>query len=98
MRGRIRTSSIPTSSLIVKAFPCKGGSRNDKMQSLVVIGEYCEAIYALDIGSKSLNRAELHRAQWPMQKGTYTLTSGFGPRWGTHYTGLDFGAPDGTPF
>lgn len=36
--------------------------------------------------------------QWPMKRGTYKLTSGFGPRWGTHHSGLDFGAPDGTPF
>lgn len=36
--------------------------------------------------------------QWPMPEGAYTLTSGFGPRWGTHHSGLDFGAPDGTPF
>lgn len=36
--------------------------------------------------------------QWPMKKDSYTLTSGFGPRWGTHHSGLDFGAPDGTPF
>lgn len=36
--------------------------------------------------------------QWPMRSGDYTLTSGFGPRWGTHHSGLDFGAPDGTPF
>ncbi|MFC3850064.1 peptidoglycan DD-metalloendopeptidase family protein [Corynebacterium hansenii] len=32
-----------------------------------------------------------------MKRGTYTLTSRFGPRWGTHHSGLDFGAPDGTP-
>ena len=36
--------------------------------------------------------------QWPMLQDSYTLTSGFGPRWGTHHSGLDFGAPDGTPF
>lgn len=35
---------------------------------------------------------------WPMRAGSYTLTSGFGPRWGAHHSGLDFGAPDGTPF
>lgn len=33
----------------------------------------------------------------PLQHGAYTLTSGFGPRWGKHHSGLDFGAPDGTP-
>lgn len=32
-----------------------------------------------------------------MRTGTYTLTSGFGPRWGSHHAGLDFGADDGTP-
>ena len=36
--------------------------------------------------------------QWPMLQDSYTLTSGFGPRWGTHHSGLDFGAADGTPF
>lgn len=36
--------------------------------------------------------------QWPLKKGVYTLTSGFGPRWGAQHSGLDFGAPDGTPF
>ncbi|WP_018297158.1 peptidoglycan DD-metalloendopeptidase family protein [Corynebacterium lubricantis] len=33
-----------------------------------------------------------------MKRGAYTLTSGFGPRWGAQHSGLDFGAPDGTPF
>lgn len=35
--------------------------------------------------------------QWPLPSG-YRLTSGFGPRWGTHHSGIDIGAPDGTPF
>ena len=35
---------------------------------------------------------------WPLAKGTYTLTSGFGPRWGTIHAGQDFAAKDGTPF
>lgn len=33
----------------------------------------------------------------PMREGTYTLTSGFGPRWGTQHLGQDFGADEGTP-
>ncbi|MFC3848901.1 glycoside hydrolase domain-containing protein [Corynebacterium hansenii] len=33
----------------------------------------------------------------PMKKGTYTVSSGYGPRWGTHHNGLDFAAPVGTP-
>ncbi|WP_225727230.1 MULTISPECIES: peptidoglycan DD-metalloendopeptidase family protein [unclassified Nocardia] len=33
----------------------------------------------------------------PMAVGTYTLSSGFGPRWGTFHYGLDFAADDGTP-
>ncbi|MGP6175447.1 peptidoglycan DD-metalloendopeptidase family protein [Corynebacterium sp. A21] len=33
-----------------------------------------------------------------MTRESYTLTSGFGPRWGSHHSGLDFGAADGTPF
>ncbi|AEV52146.1 lysin [Rhodococcus phage RGL3] len=33
-----------------------------------------------------------------MPRNAYTLTSGFGPRWGAHHSGLDLGAPDGTPF
>ena len=37
-----------------------------------------------------------HR-MWPLKRGDYTLTSGYGPRWGTHHSGLDFGAKDGTP-
>lgn len=34
----------------------------------------------------------------PMRLGTYTLASGFGPRWGSMHRGLDFAAKDGTPF
>lgn len=30
--------------------------------------------------------------QWPMKRGTYKLTSGYGPRWGTHHNGIDFAA------
>ena len=33
----------------------------------------------------------------PMKKGTYTVSSGYGPRWGTFHAGLDFAAPIGTP-
>lgn len=33
----------------------------------------------------------------PMKPGTYRLSSGFGPRWGTQHRGLDFAAADGTP-
>ncbi|MEV0773642.1 M23 family metallopeptidase [Nocardia salmonicida] len=33
----------------------------------------------------------------PMADGTYSLTSGFGPRWGTQHKGQDFGAAEGTP-
>ncbi|AVE00605.1 lysin A, peptidase domain [Mycobacterium phage Phergie] len=32
-----------------------------------------------------------------MRAGTYTLSSGFGPRWGSQHRGLDFAAKDGTP-
>lgn len=32
---------------------------------------------------------------WPMREGTYTISSGFGPRWGTVHRGLDFAAKDG---
>lgn len=32
-----------------------------------------------------------------MKAGTYTLSSGFGPRWGGQHYGLDFAAADGTP-
>lgn len=35
--------------------------------------------------------------QWPMKRGTYKLTSGYGPRWGTHHNGIDLAAPTGTP-
>lgn len=35
--------------------------------------------------------------QWPLGR-NFKLTSGFGPRWGTHHSGIDIGAPDGTPF
>ncbi|WP_312026396.1 peptidoglycan DD-metalloendopeptidase family protein [Rhodococcus aetherivorans] len=34
----------------------------------------------------------------PMVTGTYTFTSGFGPRWGTSHNGIDLAAPIGTPF
>ena len=33
----------------------------------------------------------------PMKKGTYMVSSGYGPRWGTFHAGLDFAAPIGTP-
>ena len=33
----------------------------------------------------------------PMRRGTYTVSSGYGPRWGTMHAGLDFAAPIGTP-
>ncbi|MFZ2174286.1 MAG: peptidoglycan DD-metalloendopeptidase family protein [Rhodococcus sp. (in: high G+C Gram-positive bacteria)] len=33
----------------------------------------------------------------PMRAGTYQLTSGFGPRWGSFHRGVDFAAPLGTP-
>lgn len=33
----------------------------------------------------------------PMREGTYTLASGFGPRWGEMHFGTDFAAADGTP-
>jgi murein DD-endopeptidase MepM/ murein hydrolase activator NlpD len=33
----------------------------------------------------------------PVPAGRYTLTSGYGPRWGTFHYGLDFAAPAGTP-
>lgn len=33
----------------------------------------------------------------PMRRGTYTVSSGYGPRWGTIHAGLDFAAPIGTP-
>ncbi|MEU2004517.1 peptidoglycan DD-metalloendopeptidase family protein [Rhodococcus sp. NPDC019627] len=33
----------------------------------------------------------------PMRGGTYQLTSGFGPRWGSFHRGVDFAAPLGTP-
>lgn len=34
---------------------------------------------------------------WPMKKGTYQLTSGFGPRWGSMHQGIDLGAAPGAP-
>lgn len=34
---------------------------------------------------------------YPLREGTYTITSGFGPRWGTEHNGIDFAAPIGTP-
>ncbi|MGV0369423.1 peptidoglycan DD-metalloendopeptidase family protein [Corynebacterium aurimucosum] len=33
----------------------------------------------------------------PMRQGTYQVSSGYGPRWGTFHAGLDFAAPIGTP-
>lgn len=33
----------------------------------------------------------------PMKPGTYQVSSGYGPRWGTFHAGLDFAAPVGTP-
>ncbi|MDH6279549.1 peptidoglycan DD-metalloendopeptidase family protein [Prescottella agglutinans] len=35
---------------------------------------------------------------WPLRDGTFTLSSGFGPRWGSVHAGQDFAATDGTPF
>ena len=34
---------------------------------------------------------------YPLKEGTYTLSSGYGPRWGAFHAGLDFAAPLGTP-
>lgn len=34
---------------------------------------------------------------YPLKSGTYTLSSGFGMRWGALHAGQDFAAPDGTP-
>ncbi len=34
---------------------------------------------------------------FPLTDGDFTLTSGFGPRWGTEHNGQDFGARIGTP-
>lgn len=34
---------------------------------------------------------------YPVAKGTATITSGYGPRWGRMHRGLDFGAPMNTP-
>ncbi|HAT1445452.1 TPA: peptidoglycan DD-metalloendopeptidase family protein [Corynebacterium striatum] len=33
----------------------------------------------------------------PMRQGTYRVSSGYGPRWGSFHAGLDFAAPVGTP-
>lgn len=33
----------------------------------------------------------------PMKQGTYRISSGYGPRWGSFHAGLDFAAPLGTP-
>ena len=33
----------------------------------------------------------------PMKQGTYQVSSGYGPRWGTFHAGLDFAASIGTP-
>lgn len=33
----------------------------------------------------------------PLKRGTFTISSGFGRRWGTMHQGLDFAAPVGTP-
>lgn len=34
---------------------------------------------------------------YPMKPGTYMVSSGYGPRWGSFHAGLDFAAPIGTP-
>lgn len=36
-------------------------------------------------------------ATHPMKHGTFTVSSGYGSRWGTFHAGLDFAAPIGTP-
>ena len=38
-----------------------------------------------------------HNLVWPLVKGTYTITSEFGPRSLDNHKGMDFGAPKGTP-
>lgn len=35
---------------------------------------------------------------WPMPAGAYSLSSGYGPRWGAFHAGLDLAAPLGTPY
>ena len=34
---------------------------------------------------------------WPMKKGTYNLSSGFGMRWGSPHQGIDLGSQPGVP-
>lgn len=41
--------------------------------------------------------APAHKRVWPMAKGSFKITSGFGPRWGTMHRGIDLAAPLGTP-
>lgn len=38
-----------------------------------------------------------HNFVWPLTKGSYTITSEFGPRSLDNHKGMDFGAPKGTP-
>lgn len=50
----------------------------------------CGGVPAASFGSGAID--------WPMPAGSYTLTSGFGPRWGVMHAGIDLAAPLGTPY
>lgn len=53
--------------------------------------------YMGDGGKHAAPAAPAPKRVWPMAKNSFTISSGFGPRWGTNHNGIDLAAPLGTP-
>ncbi|AYA23323.1 lytic transglycosylase [Rhodococcus rhodochrous] len=66
----------------------------------VIPHDPCRTIPTHDNNSEGTSGLHMHLSgpiQLPVQPGTTTHTSGFGPRWGTHHHGDDLAGPVGTP-
>ncbi|MEV6362162.1 M23 family metallopeptidase [Nocardia asteroides] len=65
--------------------------------TLLLIGAVEENGCAPSTGAGSGSQLSSGARTMPMAQGTYTLTSGFGMRWGTQHQGQDFAATPKTP-
>lgn len=77
-----------------------GGDVRTGASELKVNGDARQSLNPTQARNAQLTRRkELNLArQYPMKKDSYTISSGWGPRAGGFHYGLDFAAPDGTPF